>query len=71
MFVLTGTLETLTREDAKKIIEEAGGKVSGSVSGKTDYLVMGASPVSKLNRAKDLGVEIIDETALKRMTNQD
>jgi DNA ligase (NAD+) len=68
VFVLTGTLETLTREDAKKIIEEAGGKVSGSVSGKTDYLLTGSSPGSKLKRAKDLGVEIIDETAFIKMT---
>ena len=67
VFVLTGTLETLTREDAKKIIEEAGGKVSGSVSGKTDYLLAGTSPGSKLKRAKDLGVEIIDETTFKRL----
>jgi DNA ligase (NAD+) len=68
VFVLTGTLETLTREDAKKIIEEAGGKVSGSVSGKTDYLLAGTSPGSKLKRAKDLGVEIIDETTFIKMT---
>lgn len=68
VFVLTGTFETLTREDAKKIIEEAGGKVSGSVSGKTDYLLAGTSPGSKLKRARDLGVEIIDEAALKQMT---
>jgi DNA ligase (NAD+) len=67
VFVLTGTLETLTREDAKNIIEEAGGKVSGSVSGKTDYLLAGTSPGSKLKRAKDLGVEIIDETTFKRL----
>jgi len=71
VFVLTGTLETLTREDAKKIIEEAGGKVSGSVSGKTDYLLAGTSPGSKLKRAKDLGVEIIDETAFKRLMIDD
>lgn len=67
VFVLTGTLETLTREDAKKIIEEAGGKVSGSVSGKTDYLLAGTSPGSKLKRAKELGVNIIDEAVFKRL----
>lgn len=67
VFVLTGTLETLTREDAKKIIEEAGGKVSGSVSGKTDYLLAGTSPGSKLKRAKELGVNIIDEATFKRL----
>lgn len=67
VFVLTGTLETLTREDAKKIIEEAGGKVSGSVSGKTDYLLTGTSPGSKLKRAKELGINIIDEATFKKM----
>ena len=67
VFVLTGTLETLTREDAKKIIEEAGGKVSGSVSGKTDYLLAGTSPGSKLKRAKELGINIIDEATFKKM----
>ncbi|NQT69830.1 MAG: NAD-dependent DNA ligase LigA [Desulfobacteraceae bacterium] len=71
MFVLTGTLETLTREDAKKIIEEAGGKVSGSVSGKTDYLLAGTSPGSKLNRAKELGINIIDEATFKKMMIDD
>ena len=67
VFVLTGTLETLTRDEAKKIIENAGGKVTGSVSRNTDYLVAGASPGSKLERAKELGVDIIDETTLKKM----
>ncbi|MBW1693482.1 MAG: NAD-dependent DNA ligase LigA, partial [Deltaproteobacteria bacterium] len=71
VFVLTGTLETWTREDAKNIIEEAGGKVSGSVSGKTDYLLAGTSPGSKLKRAKELGVEIIDETTFKRLMIDD
>lgn len=68
VFVLTGTLETLTRGDAREIIQRAGGKVSGSVSRNTDYLVVGISPGSKLNKAKDLGVEIIDETAFRKMT---
>ncbi len=71
VFVLTGTLETLTREDAKKLIEEAGGKVSGSVSGKTDYLLAGTSPGSKLKRAKELGVQIIDEATFKKMMIDD
>jgi len=68
VFVLTGTLETLTRSQAKKIIEMAGGKITGSVSRNTDYLVAGTSPGSKLERANDLGVEIIDEETLRRLT---
>jgi len=65
VFVLTGTLDTLTRDEARKIIEDAGGKVTGSVSRNTNYLVTGASPGSKFKRAEELGVEIIDEETLK------
>ena len=65
VFVLTGTLENLTRDEARRIIENAGGKVTGSVSLNTDYLVVGASPGSKLKRAQELGVDIIDEETLK------
>jgi DNA ligase (NAD+) len=64
-FVLTGTLPTLTREDAKELIEARGGKVAGSVSKKTDYVVAGAEAGSKLTKAQDLGVTILDETQLK------
>ena len=71
VFVLTGTLETLTRGEAKKAIEEAGGKVTGSVSRNTDYLVAGASPGSKLKRAQELGVEIIDEQTLNGLLIED
>jgi DNA ligase (NAD+) len=71
VFVLTGTLETLTRDEAKKAIERAGGKVTGSVSRNTDYLVAGASPGSKLKRAQELGVEIIDEEILKGLMIDD
>ena len=66
-FVLTGTLPTLSREDAKAMIEARGGKVSGSVSKKTDYVVAGAEAGSKLARAEELGVVILDETQLRAM----
>ena len=63
-FVLTGTLPSLTRDDAKSRIEAAGGKVSGSVSKKTDYVVAGADAGSKLEKAQALGVKVIDEQEL-------
>jgi DNA ligase (NAD+) len=62
--VLTGTLPNLTREDATERIETAGGKVTGSVSKKTDYVVAGEDPGSKLTKAQDLGTEILDEDGL-------
>lgn len=66
-FVLTGTLPTLSRDDAKDMIEAAGGKVSGSVSKKTHYVVAGAEAGSKLDKAQELGVAILDEEGLKAM----
>lgn len=66
-FVLTGTLPTLTRDDAKARIEAAGGKVSGSVSKKTDYVVAGEEAGSKLEKAQSLGVKVIDEAGLLEM----
>ena len=66
-FVLTGTLPTLAREDAKAMIEAAGGKVSGSVSKKTDYVVAGAEAGSKLAKAQELGVAILDEAELRAL----
>jgi DNA ligase (NAD+) len=66
-FVLTGTLPTLSREEAKAMIEARGGKVSGSVSKKTDYVVAGAEAGSKLARAEELGVAIVDEDQLRAM----
>jgi len=62
--VLTGTLPDLSRERATKLIKRAGGKVTSSVSKKTDYVVAGESPGSKLARAEELGVEILDEAGL-------
>ena len=69
-FVLTGTLPTLKREAAAAKIEAAGGKVSGSVSKKTDYVVAGAEAGSKLDKAQKLGVQIIDETELLRLCGE-
>lgn len=66
-FVLTGTLPHLTREEAKDRIEAAGGKVSGSVSKKTDYVVAGTDPGSKYAKAQELGVTILDEEGLLRL----
>ena len=66
-FVLTGTLPTLTRDEARKMIEDAGGKVTGSVSKKTGYVVAGADAGSKLDKAKELGVEVIDEKAMTKL----
>ena len=66
-FVLTGTLAKYTRDEAKKLIEDAGGRVSGSVSKKTDYVVAGGDAGSKLDKAKELGVAVIDEQEMERL----
>jgi len=66
-FVLTGTLPTLSREAAKELIEQAGGKVSGSVSKKTDFVVAGSDAGSKLDKAQELGVAILDEAGLQQL----
>jgi DNA ligase (NAD+) len=63
-FVLTGTFPTLSRDQAKDLLEAAGAKVSGSVSKKTSYVVAGADAGSKLDKAKELGVQVIDEAAM-------
>lgn len=69
-FVLTGTLPGLTREQATALIETAGGKVSGSVSKKTDYVVAGADPGSKLDKALSLGIPILDEAGLRKLLEE-
>jgi DNA ligase (NAD+) len=69
-FVLTGTLPSLTREAATEMIESAGGKVSGSVSKKTSYVLAGEEAGSKLEKARSLGVEVLDEAALRRMLDE-
>ena len=66
-FVLTGTLPTLGRSDATRLIEEHGGKVSGSVSKKTDYVVAGEEAGSKLDKAQELGLTVLDEAALIKL----
>ncbi len=70
IFVLTGTLVSKTRRQAKEMIAAAGGKVSGSVSRNTDYVVAGESAGSKLVKARELGIPIIDEVAFKEMLGQ-
>jgi len=69
-FVVTGTLPTFSREDAKEFIESNGGKVTDSVSKKTSYLVLGAEPGSKFDKAKSLGVKIIDEDELRKLVGK-
>jgi len=66
-FVLTGTLARYTRDDAKKMLEDAGGQVSGSVSKKTDYVVAGADAGSKLEKARELGVRVISEDEMLKL----
>jgi DNA ligase (NAD+) len=66
-FVITGTLPSLSRNEAKELIQSHGGKVTSSVSKKTSYLVVGESPGSKLDKAQSLGVQVLDEAALRRL----
>ncbi|MFZ5568603.1 MAG: NAD-dependent DNA ligase LigA [Pseudomonadota bacterium] len=66
-FVLTGTLPTLSRDEAKEMLEAAGAKVAGSVSKKTDYVVAGAEAGSKLDKARELGIAVLDEAGLRSL----
>ncbi len=66
-FVLTGTLSSMTRDEATEKIEALGGHVTGSVSKKTDYVLTGADPGSKFDKAKELGIQILDEAAFRKM----
>jgi DNA ligase (NAD+) len=69
-FVITGTLASYSRDDAKRLIEDAGGKVSGSVSKKTDYVVAGDDPGSKLDKARELGVAVIGEKEMEALAGK-
>jgi DNA ligase (NAD+) len=66
-FVLTGRLDSLSRDEARQLIEQRGGRVTGSVTKKTDFLVVGEDPGSKLDRARELGVEVMDEQRLRAL----
>jgi DNA ligase (NAD+) len=66
-FVITGTLPTMSREQATEYIRERGGKVSDSISKKTDYLVVGEAAGSKLEKARALGVQTLNEAELKKL----
>jgi DNA ligase (NAD+) len=70
-FVLTGTLPTLAREEAKALIEGEGGKVAGSVSSQTNYVVAGSDAGSKLDKARELGIPVIDERRLRKLIETD
>ena len=70
-FVLTGTLPTYTRSEAAGLIESRGGKVSGSVSKKTTYLLAGEAAGSKLDKAQSLGIPVLDEVEFRRMAGID
>ncbi|HET7765521.1 MAG TPA: NAD-dependent DNA ligase LigA [Burkholderiales bacterium] len=70
VFVLTGTLAGLTRQEATEMIESRGGKVTGSVSGQTDYVVAGAEAGSKLEKARKLGIAVVDEEELRRILRE-
>jgi len=67
VFVLTGSLGSMSRDEAKRSLKALGAKVSESVSKKTDYVVAGEDPGSKLDKARELGIDVIDEDGLKQL----
>ncbi len=69
--VVTGSLETFTRQQAEQAIREAGGKAAGSVSGKTSLVLAGKDPGSKLDKARALGVEVIDEKQFRQILSRE
>jgi DNA ligase (NAD+) len=69
-FVLTGALENFTRDEAKERIENKGGKVTASVSKKTDYVVAGTDPGSKLEKARKLGVTVLTEREFRELVDE-
>jgi DNA ligase (NAD+) len=69
-FVLTGTLPNLKRDEAAQMIEEKGGKVAGSVSKKTSYVIAGEEAGSKLAKAQELGIPVLDEAGLLRLLDE-
>ena len=69
-FVITGTLPTLGRKEAQEMLEKAGAKVSGSVSKKTSYVLAGEAAGSKLTKAQELGINIIDEEQLYKLLGE-
>ena len=69
-FVLTGTLQGFTRKEIKEFIQQRGGKVTSSVTSKTDFLLVGEKPGSKIEKARILGITIIGEDELRRLEEQ-
>ncbi|MBC7344669.1 MAG: NAD-dependent DNA ligase LigA, partial [Clostridia bacterium] len=69
-FVLTGTLKSFTRKQAEELVERLGGRATSSVSRQTDYVVAGANPGSKLDRARSLGVTVITEEEFLELVNK-